>query len=102
MRFRSGAIANLSTSYGTYRASRMAVHLDRGSLMLDNAFPYRGQRLRIVKAEGRIETETELQIAYQDQFAAEMDHMAQCVQDNTTPRTTGEEGLRDHVIMDAI
>jgi predicted dehydrogenase len=51
MRFPSGALANLSTSYGTHRASRMAVHLDRGSLLLDAAFPYRGQRLRIGKAQ---------------------------------------------------
>jgi len=102
MRFPSGALANLSTSYGTHRASRMAVHLDRGSLMLDNAFPYRGQRLRFVKAQDGIETETDLQIAPQDQFASEMDHMADCVLNNRAPDTPGEEGLRDQVLMEAI
>jgi predicted dehydrogenase len=102
MRFPSGALANLSTSYGIHRASRMAVHLDRGSLVLDNAFPYRGQRLRIVKAEERLETETEVQIAFQDQFAAEMDHMAQCVIENLPPSTPGEEGLRDQLLTEAI
>jgi predicted dehydrogenase len=102
MRFPSGALANLSTSYGIHRASRMAVHLDRGSLVLDNAFPYRGQSLRIVKAEERLETETEVQIAFQDQFAAEMDHMAQCVIENRAPSTPGEEGLRDQLLTEAI
>jgi predicted dehydrogenase len=79
MRFPSGALANLSTSYGTHRASRMAVHLDGGSLLLDDAFPYRGQRLRIVKSQDGLETETELQIAHQDQFAAELDHGRMCL-----------------------
>ena len=45
MRFPSGAMANLSTSYGIHRASRLAVNLDGGSLVLENAFPYKGQRL---------------------------------------------------------
>jgi predicted dehydrogenase len=102
MRFPSGALANLSTSYGTHRASRMAVHLDGGSLLLDNAFPYRGQRLRIVKAQDRLETETELQIAHRDHFASEMDHMANCVLQNSRPNTPGEEGLRDQLLMEAI
>jgi predicted dehydrogenase len=102
MRFPSGALANLSTSYGIHRASRMAVHCDAGSLILDNAFPYRGQRLRIVKAENQRETEAEIQIPYQDQFAAEMDHMAQCVIENRAPSTPGEEGLRDQLLTEVI
>lgn len=102
MRFPSGALANLSTSYGIHRASRMAVNLDGGSLLLDNAFPYQGQRLRLVKADGGLETDTMIQIAPKDHFAAEMDHMADCVLQNRTPRTPGEEGLRDLKLMDAI
>jgi predicted dehydrogenase len=35
-----------------------------------------------------------------NQFAAELDHMAECVLQNKTPKTPGEEGLRDiHLIM---
>ena len=37
-----------------------------------------------------------------DQFALEMDHMAECVRHNKTPYTPGEEGLQDQRIMDAI
>jgi predicted dehydrogenase len=43
-----------------------------------------------------------LQIAHRDQFAAEMDHMADCVMGNRTPDTPGEEGLRDQLLMEAI
>lgn len=102
MRFPSGALANLSTSYGIHRASSMAVHLDGGSLMLDKAFPYKGQRLRLIRAENGLETDTTLEIAAKDHFASEMDHMADCVLNNQKPNTPGEEGLRDMVLMDAI
>lgn len=57
MRFPSGALANLSTSYGIHRASRLAVHLDGGGLKLENAFPYKGQRLLQVRAQDGLETE---------------------------------------------
>ena len=102
MRFPSGALANLSTSYGIHRASRMAVNCDGGSLVMDNAFPYQGQRLRLVKADNGIETETALQIPVKNHFASEMDHMANCVLQGLIPNTPGEEGLRDMVLMDAI
>jgi predicted dehydrogenase len=102
MRFPSGALANLSTSYGIHRASSMGVHMDGGSLMLDKAFPYKGQRLRLIKADNGLETDTTIEVAPKDHFASEMDHMAECVLNNQTPRTPGEEGLRDMVLMDAI
>jgi predicted dehydrogenase len=102
MRFPSGALANLSTSYGIHRASRLAVHLDDGSLLMDNAYPYHGQRLRIRRAANGVETESELAIAPKDHFALEMDHMADCVLSDRDPRTAGAEGLRDMQIMEAI
>jgi predicted dehydrogenase len=102
MRFPSGALANLSTSYGIHRASRMAVNLDGGTLVLENAFPYKGQRLLQVRAQDKLETESVIQIGPKDHFATEMDHMADCVLKNETPRTPGEEGLRDMKLMEAI
>jgi len=102
MRFPSGALANLSTSYGIHRASSMGVHMDGGSLMLDKAFPYKGQRLRLIKAENGLDTDTTLDVAAKNHFASEMDHMADCVINNRKPNTPGEEGLRDMVLMDAI
>jgi len=35
-------------------------------------------------------------------FMAEMDHFSDCVQNNKTPFTPGEEGLQDQKIMEAI
>ena len=102
MRFPSGAMANLSTSYGIHRASRLAVNLDGGTLVLENAFPYKGQRLLQIKAQDQLETEAVIQVSPKDHFATEMDHMADCVLKSETPRTPGEEGLRDLMLMEAI
>ena len=41
-------------------------------------------------------------IEAKDQFAVEMDHMAECVMRNQEPHTPGEEGLQDHRLMQAI
>ncbi|MCK1298460.1 MULTISPECIES: Gfo/Idh/MocA family oxidoreductase [unclassified Bradyrhizobium] len=102
MRFPSGALANLSTSYGIHRASRLAVHLDGGNLLLDNAYPYKGQRLTLRRAIDSRETETLIEVSAKDQFALELDHMAECVLDDKQPKTPGEEGLRDMRLMEAI
>ena len=102
MRFPSGVMANLSTSYGVHRASRLAVNLDGGSLVLEHAFPYHGQRLLEVRARDQLDTEAVIQVSPKDHFATEMDHMAECVLKGETPRTPGEEGLRDMLLMEAI
>jgi predicted dehydrogenase len=102
MRFPSGALASLATSYGIHRASRMAVHCDRGSLVLEKAFPYKGQELHEIKTVDKMETDTLIQVPPKDHFALEMDHMADCVMKKTTPRTPGEEGVRDSILTEAI
>lgn len=45
---------------------------------------------------------TKIKLDEINQFAAEMDHMAQAVRDGFEPKTPGEEGLRDVRIMRAI
>jgi predicted dehydrogenase len=42
------------------------------------------------------------QIAESDQFANELDHMADCVMNDRQPYTPGEEGLQDQRIIEAI
>jgi predicted dehydrogenase len=44
----------------------------------------------------------EITIQPKDHFASEMDHMSQCVMNNTEPLTPGEEGLRDLKLITAI
>jgi predicted dehydrogenase len=43
-----------------------------------------------------------LEITPGNHFALEMDHMAQCVLEDKTPKTPGAEGLQDVKIITAI
>ncbi|WP_129715796.1 Gfo/Idh/MocA family protein [Pedobacter sp. SYP-B3415] len=102
MRFPSGVIANCMTHYNIHEARTLNIHFDRGRLMLDKAFNYGGQRLKTIHAEEMHQLETEIGIADVDHFATEMDHFSDCIINDLKPYTPGEEGLQDHIIMDAI
>jgi predicted dehydrogenase len=102
LRFPSGAIANCATAYGAHESKDMRLRLERGWIDLEDAFAYRGQRMRVAARDGANEAVTELRLAAGNQFALEIDHFAECIQQGRTPRTPGEEGVQDHVIMEAI
>lgn len=96
--FPGGVIANLQTSYGAYTTATLRVMGEDGSLLMDPAFPYGGLGLEITDQNGT------RQPAFPEynQFSLEFDHFAQCIQQGRAPWTPGEEGVQDHVIMDAI
>jgi predicted dehydrogenase len=102
LRFPSGVIADCSTSYGMHESRYLHVHTDGGSLQLENAFAYEGQQLRISHREGKGESIDQIRLAQKDQFALEIDHMADCILNNRKPHTPGEEGLQDHLVTEAI
>ena len=102
LRFPSGAIANCATSYGAHESKDLRVRLEKGWIDLENAFAYRGQRMRIARRKGENESVEELRLGAKDQFALEIDHFAECILEGREPRTPGEEGLQDHVLMEAI
>jgi len=102
MRFPSGAQANCSTSYGHHETRRYRVLAERGVFGLDPAFSYSGLKMQVSFAQNRIERTEEPRLMERNQFALEMDHMAECVLENKRPYTPGEEGLQDHRIMEAI
>ncbi len=52
LRFPSGAIANCAASYGAHESKDIGVRLERGWIDLENAFAYRGQRIRIAQRHG--------------------------------------------------
>ncbi|QYE33171.1 Gfo/Idh/MocA family oxidoreductase (plasmid) [Polymorphobacter sp. PAMC 29334] len=102
LRFPSGVIANCLTSYGTHRLQRLKLMGTSAWLEMENAFAYEGQRLRVAQLVDGKEHNAELTIPAQNQFALEIDHFAQCIRSSRTPRTPGEEGLQDQVIIEAI
>jgi predicted dehydrogenase len=95
-------IAQCGTSYGVHESRSLRVHTTGGSLDLANAFAYRGQRLTIAHREGSHVQRDEPVLTHKNQFALELDHMAECVLADRRPRTPGEEGLQDMILMEAI
>ncbi|KMO14124.1 Gfo/Idh/MocA family protein [Methylobacterium platani] len=102
LRFPSGALALCSTSYGAHETRSLTVQAEGGAIQLQNAFAYQGQRLFLSHREGKAEAKEERVLGEKNQFALEIDHMATCILEDRTPRTPGEEGLQDQILMEAI
>jgi len=102
LRFPSGVVANCATSYGMHESRLLRVHTPAGAISLDGAFAYDDKQLRVAHRDGRAESVDERRLPKQNQFALEMDHMADCVTANRQPHTPGEEGVQDHRVMEAI
>ena len=90
------------TSYGVYEARALTVHTPNAAIDLQDAFAYRGQRLFVARRDGEAGTRDEKVLTAKNQFALEMDHFARCIQEKLRPRTPGEEGLQDQILMEAI
>lgn len=102
MRFPSGIQSNNATSYGFHEDRRYRVHAATGWFGLDPAYSYSGLRPELSYAQGKLERRETPRLGEKNQFALEMDHLAECVLQDKTPWTPGEEGLQDQRIMEAI
>ncbi|PNY80825.1 Gfo/Idh/MocA family protein [Deinococcus koreensis] len=96
--FADGVVANIHTSYGAFKTDTLRVMGEDGSLLMDPAFKYEGLQLTLSSEAGK----TMPTFPSYDQFSLEFDHFAQCVRSGKQPWTPGEEGVQDHVIMDAL
>ncbi|RYX81974.1 Gfo/Idh/MocA family oxidoreductase [bacterium] len=114
MRFPNGVLATCTTSYDYQETKRYRVLFEKGWLELDPATDYykhnmtveraispRGMKVPSDVVEYNAVTE-QIPISEKDQFALMMDHMSDCVLNNKTPKTPGEEGLRDIELIEAI
>ena len=102
LRFPSGLVANCAASYGLHENRRLGLGLPGAAVEFANAFAYTGHRLQVSHRDGDAEAVEERRLAAKNQFALELDHMAECVATGRRPRTPGEEGLADQRIMEAI
>ncbi|WP_167291125.1 Gfo/Idh/MocA family protein [Hymenobacter busanensis] len=91
LRFPSGVLATCTSSYSYQEVKRGRAFGDKGWLDLDPLSDYNKHTMKIGTEEGKQEP----QLKEGNQFAAEVDHMSECVMQNKTPRTPGEEGQRD-------
>ena len=102
LRFPSGVIATCAASYSAHKHQSLRVLGSKAAVQIDNAFAYEGQRLHVSRRSGNAEEDGELSLPNKDQFTLELDHFAQCIRSNKEPRTPGEEGLQDQILMAAI
>ena len=102
MRFASGLVANCSCDYNAHESRHYRLLCEKGWLDMDNAYAYEGQHLKTSRADGPIVRIEEVSISPKDQFMLEMEHFSDCIRHDRHPNTPGEEGVQDHVIMDAI
>jgi predicted dehydrogenase len=102
LRFPSGAIAQCSASYAAYETKDLRLYSEDGALELENAFAYTGQRLFTRHRLGDARGVEETRLAHASAFAQEIDHFADAILHDRAPQTPGEEGVRDHLLMEAI
>lgn len=98
LRFPSGALANCTSSYSYRGANRYRAFTTEGWMEMDPATSYHGIHM-VVSHNGPPTPRT---FEDGDQFAVEMEHMSDCVLTDKTPKTPGEEGLRDMKLIAAI
>ncbi len=103
-RFPSGFTATFNSAYNAHKSQFLRVEGADAWAELNPAFAYHGIKMKysLYNQDLKQEIAHEPQLEEKDQFAAEMDHFALCVQNNLKPHTPGEEGLQDQRITDAI
>ncbi len=102
LKFPSGFTATCSCGYDSHRSQFLRLQGTDGWAELSPAFAYQNLRLRVGQKVEDHDTSNEIMIAPKNQFAAEFDHMAECIINNKEPHTPGEEGLQDMRIVAAI
>ncbi len=100
-RFPSGILASCGTTYGGNMPGFFQVNGSKGWVEMQPAFSYEGLRLRASLAD-RQQIDKANPEKDPMQFLREADHMSECIRGNRTPKTPGEEGLRDMKHMFAI
>ncbi|MDH3648811.1 MAG: Gfo/Idh/MocA family oxidoreductase [Saprospiraceae bacterium] len=93
MEFPSGAVANMTSSY-VARANFIHISAEKGNYGLEPAFGYGG-------ASG-YKGEEKIDYPKRNQQAAQMDAFARNILDGTPVVASGEEGLRDMYVIDAL
>jgi predicted dehydrogenase len=106
-KFPSGIVATGSSTYGAQMLGYYKVFGSKGWLEMGPAFNYDGLKLRASFSSGEkgsphIEIDDANPEKDPVQFTREADHFSECVLRNQTPRSPGEEGLRDMEYIRAI
>jgi predicted dehydrogenase len=106
MKFPSGAVASCNTTYGASMNGFYRVHGSLGFLYAEPAFPYQGLHLTAQFSDPAGGKPTILDEPNPDkdpsQFTTQADYFSNCILEDKTPKTAGEEGLLDMQYMSKI
>jgi glucose-fructose oxidoreductase len=99
MRYKDERVASFTCSFGAADKSVYSITGTKGSVTLDPAFEYAvglSYRLKIGERESR------KKFSKSDQFAPELLYFSDCVLNDREPEPSGEEGLADVQIIEAM
>ena len=99
MRFKDERVASFTCSFGAADRSTFTFTGTRGSITLDPAYEY-AEGLSYTLRRG--ERERVKHFAKSDQFAPELLYFSDCILQNRKPEPSGEEGLADVRIIEAM
>jgi predicted dehydrogenase len=97
--FKSGIVLQGTAAYSAAFSSFVHIHGDKGWAELGPAFAFEEERRISGKIGGKWFAKTYKPM---DEFVLEIDEFAGCIQEGREPEPTGEQGLRDIIIIDAI
>jgi glucose-fructose oxidoreductase len=100
LEFPSGAIASCQSMYSANQ-NHILLMGEKGRIELEPATRYEGNHMWLGK-DGREREVSPPPGPAKTQFAGQLDHMAQCVRTGRESIVSGEEGLRDMRIIEAI
>jgi predicted dehydrogenase len=100
LRFPDDRLAQFTCGFGAYDHSSLTVVGDKGRLKLDPAYEYASDLTVETEAQGRRSSKRTFR--KRDQVAAELVAFARCVRERRKPEPSGEEGLADVRVLEAI
>ncbi len=99
LRFKDDRLAAFVTSFNATDVSSYRVVGTKGQIHVDPAYEYaEGLRYELT-VEGKKTIKT---VAKRDQFAAELLYFSECIQNDRKPEPSGEEGMQDVRIVEAL
>lgn len=99
LRFPSGVLANCVSAYSSNHG-RYRLIGQNGWVELEPATGYTGHAMR-VSQRGAVEARL-LPEPAKNQFVGQLDHLSECVINDTEPLTGGEDGLQDMRVIEAV
>ncbi len=99
IRFPGDRFAQLTASQGSADVDEYRIVGTKGDLRVEPAYTYYGELTHHLTIDGKTTTE---KLPKSDQFAPELLHFADCIVDDEDPEPSGEEGLADVRVLEAM